>query len=112
MLKDGHNGDLPLLTGHLKVLFDPDAKGDLVLTQKLEPLFAHKFAISQQPGDTLGPESGQELFHNRYAFGGIGVALLVQKHPVNRKGDPLVNDTQHQQVDGKVAKLPVGSIQT
>jgi hypothetical protein len=99
VLKHRHHRDRPLLAGNPKILTNPDPKQNFLLPQELEPFLVHKLPVSHQTSNTGLAKDGDELFHNSDAFSRVGVAFFRQKGPVDRKGHPVMDNRQHQQVD-------------
>jgi hypothetical protein len=56
-------------------------------------------------------EDGEEALHQGDALGGVGVARLVQDATEHRQGDAVAGDAGHEEVDVRLAELPVGAVQ-
>jgi hypothetical protein len=100
-----------MLASNLEVLANPDTEQKLPLTEVLEPLVTNKLPVSHQTSDTTPTKRGNELLQQGDPFGGVGVTLLIQKVPVDREGNAIIDNRQHQQVDGILTKQPIRPIQ-
>src|SRR5205085_5488603 len=96
---------------HLRVLAHPNAKINTVLPQPGEPRPANELAVGAQIQDRTPSEQLDELRHDGYAFGGVGVALFLEDGPQHRDGNAFVNNAKHEDVQGRLAKLPIAAIQ-
>src|SRR5947209_871911 len=88
-----------------------DAKINLLSDQIREPFFADKLAVGAQIPDRLDPEQSEELVCERDPLRSIRAAFLLQDMPQHGKGRAFVRDPQDHHVDGRVAKVPVCSVE-
>lgn len=100
----------PALVADLGILLDADDKVQLLRQEVAKPPFSNEFAVGQNRLDPMGRDHLQEPIHQRYAFVGRGVALLVKQHPDHGDGDAFVGDGDHQNVDLGLAKEPLRAI--
>src|SRR5205085_551987 len=97
---------------HLGILANPDTKRDMVGLQPLEPSFANKLAVGAQIQDRIDAKQGNKLSQDGLALGGVGIAFLLQDRPQHRNGYALVNQAQHQNIQRRLAELPVAAVQS
>src|SRR5215216_99958 len=97
---------------HLCVVADANAKRDLIGNQPLEPRLAYKLPVSTQVQDGTDPEQAHKLPHQGDSFFSVGVAFLVKNRPQHGNRHAFVNQTEHQNIQRHLSKLPVGAIQS
>jgi hypothetical protein len=78
--------------------------------QPAEPVLADELAVGQHGGDFARAEDGEETPHQGDALGGVGVAGLAQDGPEHGQGNAPVGDAEHQEVDVRLAELPVRAV--
>src|SRR5215208_3256302 len=97
---------------HLCVVADANAKRDLIGNQPLEPRLAYKLPVSTQMQDGTDPEQAHKLPHQGDSFFSVGVAFLLQYRPQHGNRHAFVNYAEHQDIQRRLSKLPVGAIQS
>ena len=96
--------------GYPGVALEALVERDAPALQPEEPVLADKLAVGQQGGDFGRAEDGKEALHQGDALGGVGVARLAQDRPEHRQGNAPVGDAEHQEVDVRLAELPVRAV--
>src|SRR3954454_16964362 len=108
-----HPTDSELFTARLfkpHIVPDTDMKSNALLLQILQPVFADELPVCHYRLDAPFAKELYKLFHHVGPFLGVGVAFFSQQLPKQRKGNALVTDTEHKDIDVCFAELPVGSV--
>lgn len=95
----------------LCVLFDPDAEINPASFQPAKPLFAGKLPVTSQIGYRVEAAQGAKLADQSLALLSVRVPFLFQHRPQDGNGDALVGNPQDQQIQGRLAQLPVRPVQ-
>lgn len=102
---------VPSTMRHLKALFDPDLKGYLVFLQPLEPGLADEFTVGDEGCHLLFLKQGQKQFQDQNALVRVGVPGFGERKPEDGISGTCLDDGQHQQIQVRLAKLPIRAIQ-
>ena len=87
-----------------------NAEIDLSLYQIGEPILADELAIRAQVGHRRKAKEPIELFQKCNPFRRRRAAFLLQDHPQQWESDALMNKAECQDVQGRLAEVPIGAI--
>ena len=81
-----------------------------MLHQIREPLLADKLSITGEIVDLVSPKDLKKLRDELDALGCIGIALLGQQYPEQRKGGTLMDHRQDQKINRHASEHPSGAV--
>lgn len=93
-----------------KILFNPQIVSDASVVEIFDPFLADKLAVGNKRVDTLGSEQSYKSINQPRPFFPIGIAAFVEHGKEQRKGNTLVSDTKHKDIDVDLTEFPVGAV--
>src|SRR5215210_1300613 len=93
-----------------QILFDPNAKGNLLPAQVTKPIPPNKLAVSGHKRERTFAEKSHILFQQLDSLRSVGTTFLFQHRPQQRKGHSLEDHAQHEDVQRRSSQIPIGAI--
>ena len=93
-----------------KILLDSQVVSDASIVELLDPLLADKLSVGNEGIDTLGAEQSYKSINQLRPFFPVGIAVFVEHGKEQRKGNTLVSDTKHKDIDVDLTEFPVGAV--
>lgn len=104
-------GTGPAAQWNVRIMANPEPKGNPVFAEKPQPERSNKFAIRRQTVNPLGAKLPQESAHESDAFFGVGIPAFIEQRPEKGNGDPLIGHRKHEKIEIDRPELPIRSIQ-
>lgn len=83
---------------------------DMVFIKESDPFFSYKLPVGYQRFYASFPEEADEPVDQVYPFLRIGISAFGEHFEQQGKGNSLVNNAQHEYIDVRFPKLPVGAV--
>ncbi len=97
---------------YLEVVANTDIVSDAVAVQEIKPAIPDELPVGHNGPDHILAKEPYGTVDQTDTLLDIGVAALVQHGEQQREGNPLVDNTQHEDVDIGLSELPVRPVNT